>query len=70
MCEACRWRRIRILGYRIDNFQIFPYYVGDEIRDLLVVFHWLRWGSMNLAILLGWLGRGVMFLIIPTGFCP
>ena len=59
-----------ILGCRIDNFQIFPYCVDDEVRDLLVVFRWLGWWSMNFPILSSWLGRRMIILIIPTWLCP
>jgi hypothetical protein len=47
----------RILGCRVDNLQIFPDGVSDEIRDLLFVFYWLSQGIMNLSIFLCRLGR-------------
>jgi len=67
------WRRQHrnmILGCWVDDLQIFPYCIGDEIRDFLIIFHWLGWWSMNLPILPRWFGRGVIVLIISTGFCP
>ena len=61
----------RILGCRVDNLQIFPDGVSDEIRDLLVVFYWLSCGIMNLSIFPGRFGQRVMNIpILPSGICP
>ena len=58
-------------GCRVDDFQISPHGVGDEIRDLLVIFYWLSRGIMNLPIFPGRLGWRVMNIpILLTGLSP